>query len=71
MTSGYKTEWVEEDRQRVMRMDQLYVLDGRHRKEHPKHGSYTGLHQETLIAAKWIDQLEGLEDLLPQRISEF
>lgn len=54
-----------------MRMDQLYVLDGRHRKEHPMHGLYTGLHQETLIAEKWIDQLEGLENLLPSRISEF
>ena len=71
MRSMYKTEWVEEDRQRVMRMDQLYVLDGRHRPDHPMHGVYTGLHQETVIAEKWINQLEGLENLLPSRISEF
>ena len=71
MTSSYKKDWLEADRKRAMRMDQLYVLDGRHRKQHPMHGLYTGLHQETLIAEKWIDQLEGLENLLPSRISEF
>ena len=53
---GYKTEWLEEDRQRVMRMDQLYIEDGRHRPEHPKHGLYTGLHQEILIYEKWKKQ---------------
>ena len=39
----YKKEWIEDDRQRVMTMDRWYVLDGRHRKEHPLHGLYTGL----------------------------
>ena len=44
---------VEEDRQRALRMDQLYIEDGRHHKDHPKHGLYTGLHQEILIYEKW------------------
>ena len=52
-------------------MIELYVLDGRHRSDHPMHGLYTGLHQETLIAEKWINQFEGMEQLLPSRISEF
>jgi len=42
MTS-YKPEWIEEDRERVMIMDRWYVLDGRHREDHPLHGLYTGL----------------------------
>ena len=62
---------VEQDRARAMRMEQLYVLDGRHYKEHPKHGLYTGLHEETLVAEKWINQLKEMEHLLPSRISEF
>ena len=49
----YQTKWLEEDRQRVMTMDQLYIEDGRHHKDHPKHGLYTGLHQEILIYEKW------------------
>ena len=57
--TGYKPEWVEEDRQRVMRMDQLYIEDGRHLKDHPKHGLYTGLHQEFLIYEKWKKIKEG------------
>ena len=38
----YKTEWLEEDRQRVMNMERWYILDGRHRPDHPQHGIYTG-----------------------------
>ena len=41
--SMYKTEWVEEDRQRVLNMERWYILDGRHRPDHPQHGIYTGL----------------------------
>ena len=67
----YTPEWRREAEQRVLRMEQLYVLDGRHRPEHPQHGVYSGLHQETVIAEKWINQLDGLENLLPSRISEF
>ena len=65
-----KKTTIEQDRQRAMRMDSLYTLDERHRPEHPMHGLYTGLHQETLIAEKWMRQLEGMEHLLPSRISE-
>ena len=36
-------EWAEEQRQRGLRMDRLYVLDGRHRKDHPQYGLFTGL----------------------------
>ena len=39
----YKREWIEEDRKRSADMQRWYVLDGRHRPEHPKHGIYTGL----------------------------
>ena len=66
-----KKTTVAQDGARAMRMEQLYVLDGRHRSDHPMHGLYTGLHQETLIAEKWINQFEGMEQLLPSRISEF
>lgn len=41
--TGYKSEWLEEDRQRVMDMERLYVLDGRHLPDNPMHGLYTGL----------------------------
>ena len=36
-------KFVKELRERVQRMQNLYVLDGRHRPEHPYHGLYTGL----------------------------
>ena len=42
-------EWVEENHQRMLRMERLYVLDGRHLKTladgspNPLHGLYTGL----------------------------
>ena len=41
--SLYKTEWLEEDRKRVLDMERLYVLDGRHLPDNPMHGIYTGL----------------------------
>ena len=34
---------VQEDRERVMILDQLYIEDGRHRKDHSLHGLCTGL----------------------------
>mgnify|MGYP003140366988 CR=1 FL=1 len=37
------TEWAEEQNKRMLRMERLYVLDGRHMHEHPLHGLYTGL----------------------------
>ena len=36
-------EFAKEQRERIQRMQNLYVLDGRHRPEHPYHGLYTGL----------------------------
>tara|TARA_B100000902_G_scaffold361075_1_gene378230 strand:+ start:41 stop:214 length:174 start_codon:yes stop_codon:yes gene_type:complete len=54
----YKPEWRNEDEQRMLRLERLYVLDGRHRKTlsdgspNPYYGIYTGL------AAK-ADELEA------------
>ena len=36
-------DFAEEQRQRLLRLEQLYVLDGRHHKDHALHGLYTGL----------------------------
>jgi len=47
--SFYKTEWLEEDKKRVLDMERWYVLDGRHLKtladgsDNAMHGIYTGL----------------------------
>ena len=54
--SMYKTEWVEEDRQRVMNMERWYILDGRHRSDHPQHGIYTGLSEK----ANDLDSFDGI-----------
>ena len=35
--------WVEEQNRRMLRMQRLYVLDGRHHDDHEFHGLYTGL----------------------------
>tara|TARA_Y100001963_G_scaffold148259_1_gene225858 strand:- start:495 stop:659 length:165 start_codon:yes stop_codon:yes gene_type:complete len=36
-------DFAKEQRERMQRLQNLYVLDGRHRPEHPQHGLYTGL----------------------------
>ena len=36
-------EWAEEQRQRSLRIQRLYILDGRHHKDHKFHCLYTGL----------------------------
>jgi hypothetical protein len=36
-------DFAEEQRQRLLKLEQLYVLDGRHHKDHDLHGLYTGL----------------------------
>jgi hypothetical protein len=41
--TGYKSEWLQEDRQRMLNMERWYVLDGRHLPDNPMHGIYTGL----------------------------
>ena len=37
------SEFVKEQRERQMRLDRLYILDGRHHSDHEFHGLYTGL----------------------------
>ena len=49
------SEWVKEQRERQMRMDRLYVLDGRHRKDHEMHGFYTGLAEKAEEVEKELD----------------
>ena len=45
----YRSEWLEEDKKRVLDLERWYVLDGRHRKtlpdgsDNPFYGVYTGL----------------------------
>ena len=51
--TNYKTEWIEEDRARVERLDELFRLDGRDNPSHPHAHTYTGLYQEILIYEKW------------------
>ena len=41
--TNYDPKWLEEDKQRMMDMERLYVLDGRHLPDNPMHGLYTGL----------------------------
>ena len=41
--TNYDPKWLEEDKQRMMDMERLYVLDGRHLPDNPMHGIYTGL----------------------------
>ena len=41
--TGYKPEWLEEDKQRMLNLERWYVLDGRHLPDSPLHGVYTGL----------------------------
>ena len=40
------TLWVKEQSERMLRMERLYVLDGRHLSDHPQHGLYTGLYEK-------------------------
>ena len=47
-------EWTEEQNKRMLRMERLYVLDGRHLHGHPLHGLYTGLGDKA-------DKLEELD----------
>lgn len=54
--STYQTEWIEEDRKRVKRLNELYDLDGRDDPNHPHAHTYTGLYQEILIYEKWANE---------------
>ena len=48
-------QWVKEQRARQMRMDRLYVLDGRHLDSHEMHGLYTGLAEKAEELEKELD----------------
>lgn len=39
----YQIEWRKEDEARIERLEQLYFLDGRDKRDHPDHMTYTGL----------------------------
>tara|TARA_R100000152_G_C6728123_1_gene153154 strand:- start:804 stop:980 length:177 start_codon:yes stop_codon:yes gene_type:complete len=52
-------EWTEEQNKRMLRMERLYVLDGRHRPDHPLHGFYTGLSAK----AEELEQLDPACDV--------
>tara|TARA_R100000781_G_scaffold88899_2_gene54699 strand:+ start:811 stop:1005 length:195 start_codon:yes stop_codon:yes gene_type:complete len=49
-------QWVKEQRERQMRMDRLYVLDGRHLDSHEMHGFYTGLAEKAEELEKDLDE---------------
>lgn len=55
-------EWVEENRQRVRNMSELYKLDERE-KEGPHQGTYTGLYQEILVYEKWRKRFYPMDDI--------
>ncbi len=50
--------WREENQARVKRMAELYKLDNRDDPNHPKAGTYTGLHQEILTYERLKEELE-------------
>ena len=54
LMNAYKPEWRKEDEERVLRMERLYVLDGRHRPDHKLHGLYTGLDAKAEELEKFI-----------------
>ena len=61
--SMYKPEWRKEDEQRMLRLERLYILDGRHRPTlkdgslNPFHGIYTGLSEKA-------EELEGFDGIV-------
>ncbi len=50
--TDYKSEWIEEDRERVKFLEALYIADKRDSVDHPMHGLYTGLYQQYLKEQK-------------------
>lgn len=62
MTSSFNRDWIKENERRVMEMDRLYVLDGRHRKDHKMHGLFTGLKEKANELEKQLeDDDEGID----------
>ena len=69
MTSSFNRDWIKENERRVMEMDRLYILDGRHRKTladgspNPLHGLYTGLKEKANELEKQLeDDDEGINE---------
>jgi len=56
MSTVMGPQWVEENRQRTLRMQRLFVLDGRHRSDHPQAGLYTGLAEKAEELEKDLDE---------------
>jgi len=48
MTLAYGAENVPEMIRRIKLMEKLYVADGRDKREHPLHGTFTGLMSQDL-----------------------
>ena len=53
--------WREENTRRVKRMNELYKLDERDKKDHPKAGLFTGLHEEVLTYERLKEELAVYE----------
>ena len=41
--TDYDPSWIEEDKKRVIQMNEWYELDGRSNPSHPFHSLFTGL----------------------------
>ena len=57
MSNEMGPAWVKEQQARADRMSELYTLDQRDDPKHPKHGLYTGLHQEVLTYERLKEEL--------------
>ena len=49
-------QWVKEQTERMLRMERLYILDGRQLKNHKLHGFYTGLAEKAEELEKELDE---------------
>ncbi len=49
-------EWVKEQAARTLRMERLYILDGRHLKGHKMYGLYTGLLEKAEELEKQLEE---------------
>ena len=62
MSTVMGKKWAKEQRERTLRMDRLYVLDGRHHatlpdgSPNPDHGFYTGLAAKAEELEKELDE---------------
>ena len=62
MSTVMGKEWVKEQHERTLRMERLYVLDGRHHatlpdgSPNPDHGFYTGLAEKAEELEKELDE---------------